>query len=234
MEKIPLAPKSSTILVGVLLTLLVVGVLSATGGALILHLFPARPRTAGYYFIGRSLYWLLLLLVWLYAVKVERQPLLIWKDQRFGFGRYVRDIVLIALAILAGVFVAGLVVMLFLHKRESSVPLTEMLVVFRLNPLLMVFTVLTAGVTEELIFRGYLLSRLEWLLKNRYAAILISSILFGLAHYRYGTVKNVVGAFVIGLVLALYYDKYRNIKVTMIFHFLWDLAVVSYAMAHTI
>ena len=232
MEKIPLTPKPSTILVGILLTLLIVFVLSTTGGAAIVHLFGFHQRGAAYYFAGRFLYWLFLLLVWLYATKVERQPLLIWKEQRFDFIRYVRDIILVALAILGCMLVASLLIMIVLHKKESSAPMTEMIGVFRNNPLLMVFTVLTAGVTEELIFRGYLLPRMDLLMKNRYAAMLISSVFFGLAHYRYGTVKNVVGAFVIGLVLAIYYEKYRNIKVTMIFHCLWDLAVLSIAMGH--
>ena len=232
MLKIPLTTKPSTILVGVLLTVLVVFVLSTTGGTAVVHLLGLHQRDAAYYFVARSLYWLFLLLVWLYATKVERQPLLIWQDQRFGFIRYVRDVILVALVILVCIVVSGMLIMLVLHKKESSGPMTEMIGVFRANPLLMFFTVLTAGVTEELIFRGYLLPRMAILLKSRYAAIIISSVLFGLAHYRYGTVKNIVGAFIIGLVLALYYDKYRNIKVTMIFHFLWDLVVLSIAVGH--
>jgi membrane protease YdiL (CAAX protease family) len=109
------------------------------------------------------------------------------------------------------------------HKKESSVVLQRMINFFRENKFLMVYTALTAGVTEELIFRGYLLPRLEMLLKNSYLAILISSLIFGLAHYGYGTIQNMLDPFVIGLVLATYYWRYRNIKVTIIFHFLWDL-----------
>jgi membrane protease YdiL (CAAX protease family) len=37
--------------------------------------------------------------------------------------------------------------------------------VLKKNRLLLVFTCLTAGITEEIIFRGYLLPRLEILLK---------------------------------------------------------------------
>jgi hypothetical protein len=81
----------------------------------------------------------------------------------------------------------------------------------------------TAGVTEELIFRVYLLQRLELLLKNSYLAIFISTVLFALLHISYGTISNVTGPFIIGLVFAIHYWKYRNIKFIIIFHFIWDL-----------
>jgi membrane protease YdiL (CAAX protease family) len=45
--------------------------------------------------------------------------------------------------------------------------------------LLLVFTCLTAGITEEIIFRGYLLPRLE-ILKNKNLSVIISSLFFDL------------------------------------------------------
>jgi membrane protease YdiL (CAAX protease family) len=46
--------------------------------------------------------------------------------------------------------------------------------------LLLVFTCLTAGITEEIIFRGYLLPRLEILLKNKNLSVIISSLFLDL------------------------------------------------------
>lgn len=87
----------------------------------------------------------------------------------------------------------------------------------------MVFTALTAGVTEEFIFRGYLQPRLTVIFKNPYAAIILSSLLFGLLHFKYGTLANVIGPIFIGLIFSLYYWKYRNLTVLILCHFLWDL-----------
>lgn len=94
---------------------------------------------------------------------------------------------------------------------------------FKNNIPLILFTSITAGITEELLFRGYLIPRLEIIVKKTYLSILISSILFGLIHYSYDTLIQVIGPFSIGLVLALHYQKYRNIKILIICHFLWDL-----------
>jgi membrane protease YdiL (CAAX protease family) len=58
-----------------------------------------------------------------------------------------------------------------------------------------------AGVTEELLFRGVLLSwlskRIPWL-----AAALLQAVFFGLVHAGYGTFTHVVGPFVFGLGMA--------------------------------
>ncbi|MFV5702790.1 lysostaphin resistance A-like protein [Flavobacterium sp. XS2P12] len=97
---------------------------------------------------------------------------------------------------------------------------------FKNNIFLILFTSITAGVSEELIFRGYLIPRLEILLKNTRVAILTSSILFGLIHYSYGSLIQIIGPIFIGLVFALHYKKYKNIKILIMCHFLWDLLVL--------
>jgi len=118
----------------------------------------------------------------------------------------------------------------FLRHEPPSKLAPRLAIFFRKYPFLLVFTALTAGVTEELVFRGYLQPRLELLFKNPYWAIVISSLIFGLAHIMYGTVKNVIDPFFIGLGLAIYYWRYRNIKVAMVFHFLWDLLGLLFVM----
>ena len=87
---------------------------------------------------------------------------------------------------------------------------------------LLIFTCLTAGITEELVFRGYLMPRLQLFFKNNYASIVISSLLFGLMHVGYGTIFQVVGSMMIGLVFAIHYQKFRNIKILIFCHFFWD------------
>ena len=103
------------------------------------------------------------------------------------------------------------------------IPLDELMKIFRNDPFLMVFTCVTAGFVEELLFRGYLLPRLALLFNNSLVAVIVSSVLFGLMHFGYGTVINMVGPFIIGLVFAIYYWKFRNIKVLIFCHFTWDL-----------
>jgi membrane protease YdiL (CAAX protease family) len=108
----------------------------------------------------------------------------------------------------------------------KSSTLLELVEIFGANKFLLFFTPLTAGIVEELIFRGYLQPRMEIFLKKPYLAIIVSSLLFGLLHYKYGTLFNMVGPFFIGAVFAYHYWKFRNIGMLIICHFLWDLIAI--------
>ena len=89
------------------------------------------------------------------------------------------------------------------------------------------FIAFTAGVVEEFIFRGYLLPRLQLFFSSKHWPIVIGAILFGLAHFRYGTIMNVAGPIILGLIVGYHYQKYRNIKVLIITHFLYDFVVLA-------
>lgn len=182
-------------------------------------LFRLTPAT---FFISRLIYWLALALLWLYAAKIEKQPVLIWKEKRYTALQYTGSFFLIFL-----ILIIGMVLINFLYSltglNKTSTALADTIDILRDHFLLAVFTALTAGIVEEFIFRGYMQPRLERLLKNSSASIIISSLLFGLLHYKYGTVINVIEPFFIGLVFAVYYWKYRNIKMIIFCHFVWDI-----------
>ena len=62
--------------------------------------------------------------------------------------------------------------------------------------------------------------------KNPYLAIIVNSMLFGLLHIKYGTVINVLAPIFIGFVFSYYYWRFKNIKVVILCHFLWDLIAI--------
>jgi len=70
------------------------------------------------------------------------------------------------------------------------------------------------------------------LLKNSYLSIIISSIIFGFLHFSYGTFIQVFGTFLMGLVFAIHYNKYKNIKIVIACHFLWDLSILLIKIHH--
>lgn len=174
------------------------------------------------FYISRFAIWISLLLLYLYAIKIEKQPFLLWKETNYTFSEFAKALFITFVKLFLAVYITGLLIMLFKITAESAV-LQKALALFKKSYFLLFFTCVTAGITEELIFRGYLLPRLELLFKNKIPAIIISSILFGLLHIGYGTLLNVIGPIVIGLVFAIQYEKYRNIKILIICHFLWDL-----------
>jgi membrane protease YdiL (CAAX protease family) len=223
-------PKPAALLGGVLLTILILIVLSTGIDAFALRpLAPDHPDL--FFFIERSLYWVFVAVLWLYAAKREKQPLLIWKEASYSAGTLLSH--LFALFFIISISIACLSFFISRMSHEGPSKLLFKIAGFlRNNKFLLVYTALTAGVTEELIFRGYLQTRLQLLLKNPFWAIFISSLIFGLAHFRYGTIKNMAGPFIIGLGLAIYYWRYRNIKVAITFHFLWDLAGLLLLIRH--
>jgi membrane protease YdiL (CAAX protease family) len=225
-------PRPITAFGGILLVIIVLALLTLFGGLAIQHLFGLHRITAWYIFIGRTFYWLFLLGVWLYASRIERQEFLLWHEIDYSFWVFVLSLIAITAAIFSTLTIVTLSFRLLLHKDESSLALKQMIQIFKTSPLLIVYTALTAGVTEELIFRGYLLPRLNVLLKSPFWAIAISSLIFGLAHLGYGTIINFAAPFIIGLAQAFYYYQYRNIKVIITFHLLWDLAVLFLQTTH--
>lgn len=182
---------------------------------------PAHLSGEGLFFISRIFFWICLLAMYVYAVKVEKQPFLLWTEKKYSFGYYLVSVIAVLLILLAGMLIlSGIELSLGLLKKSAK--LNGMLSILRQNPWMVVFTCLTAGVTEELVFRGYLIPRLQLFSKSHYPPLIISSILFGAAHIGYGNIAQVLGPIFIGFIFALYYQKYRNIKVLIICHFLWD------------
>lgn len=177
------------------------------------------------FYISRFAIWISLLLLYLFALKIEKQPFLLWGETEYSIMSFAKAVFITFLKLFIAVFLTGLIIMLFKITEESTV-LNKAMALFKKSYLLLFFTCVTAGITEELIFRGYLLPRLELALKNKKMAIVISSVLFGFLHFGYGTLLNVIGPIVIGLVFAIQYDQYRNIKILILCHFLWDLLLL--------
>ncbi|TDX02039.1 CPBP family intramembrane glutamic endopeptidase [Dinghuibacter silviterrae] len=209
---------------GVLLTLGLLALLCLCGSAFLRGLGLRNP--VAFTAVARSLFCVWALVVWWHARSVEKQPLLLWKEERLTAGGYVLSILGLFGAVLVGVFVESLLFRAT-HFHEGLGPrMTRMLGILKAHHWLIFYSAVIAGVTEELTFRGYLLPRLDILTGRRWVAVLVTSIFFSLAHIQYGTVTQVAGTFVIGLVLALYYERYRNIKAAIVFHALWDIGAV--------
>jgi membrane protease YdiL (CAAX protease family) len=84
-----------------------------------------------------------------------------------------------------------------------------------------------AGISEELLFRGFLFYYLAlWLPHiNKLECVLVTSLIFGLGHLYQGW-KGVVGTGVGGLLLAGLYVLSGNLLLPMVFHAVADLRVL--------
>jgi membrane protease YdiL (CAAX protease family) len=209
-------------IIGIILILLLLFIGAPVLNLILFKILGLSESTEGSFFISRIFYWLCALLAWYYSIKIEKRPFILWQDQKHKFWIYVVSFIAMYFILAFSLLILKSILSLSKFSNESP-NLSHTIAILRGNKLLLIFTALTAGVVEELIFRGYLQPRFELIFKNKWASILIASFLFGLLHYRYGTVVNVLGPFLIGLVFAIYYQVYRNLKFLMLFHFLWDL-----------
>ena len=188
-------------------------------------LFAGQKINAATLFYSRLLIWFQVIVLYVYAERVEKQKFLLWAEHPYKIGFYAASVaILYLLAIVVGVLSQS---PKWFGWHESSRLMQMVNYVLNQNLALSIFTCLTAGFTEEFIFRGYLLPRLQLLFKNKYLPIFASAFVFGAIHYGYHSLVEVLFAFFIGLITAAYYQKYRNIKVLIITHTIIDLIAVN-------
>ena len=178
-------------------------------------------------FYSRFIYWFTALFLFFYARQVERQPMLLWKEENNEIGFFLISVVVLYLLFIGAAFVSA-IPMLF-GFRESNEVLNRIAQLFKGHEAIMIFTAFTAGVTEELIFRGYLLTRLFKYFKEPYLPVIISSLMFSALHYKYHSLREFVASFLIGAIFSVYYIKYRNIKALIVTHFLIDFISLTLA-----
>ena len=79
-------------------------------------------------------------------------------------------------------------------------------------------TVIISPISEELLFRGVFLNRLNLVVPTTFA-ILVTSIIFGLLH----DYSNIISAVVFGICMCIIYIKTQNIFVCILAHFINNL-----------
>jgi membrane protease YdiL (CAAX protease family) len=203
--------------------LLIVGLLiAALYFPVIGHLlFAGRPHTIFIRYMSRLFIWSGVLVLYLYAHKVEGNDLLLWKDKKYGFWFYVASVIITYIVILVCMRLSY--IPYYYGWREKSTVMFRLLQTLKQNTPLMLFSAITAGITEELICRGYLVPRIEMLVKNRYLPVILSALIFAGNHFAYFSLYELIFTFLFGIVFAIHYQKFRNLKVLMISHGLTDL-----------
>lgn len=84
----------------------------------------------------------------------------------------------------------------------------------QISPLFIAYVLIARVTTEEIFFRGFLVNRI---------GILRSTALFAILHIFYGSLAEIVGAFILGLVLAYGFKKSQNIYPLIGAHLLYNV-----------
>ena len=197
--------------------------------------FYGRSHTIQTVFYSRLFIWLEVGLLFCYARWVEKRRFLLWADKPYGFWFYPASFGALYLLTIGAGIVSKIPLAFGVHDNQQVV--REMATIVNKNMPLMVFAAITAGVTEELIFRAYLVPRLEMIFKNKSAAVIVSALMFSLVHYHYFSIGETIFTFCLGVVFAIYYQWYRNIKVLIFTHAFIDFVsflIFGYLQAHNL
>ena len=214
-------------------TVLIIGIIIAIVFPLALSLLISNLslNTNNKVLYSRFIYWAEVLFLWWYAKQCENQHLLIWKEKQSGAKFILKWVIVLYVLALVASAISAIPSMLGYHESKNVI--TQIARLVKNRPALIVFIALTAGVTEELIFRAYILTRLSLLIKNQYIPVVISAMLFAGLHYKYHSPREYIFAFLIGILMGLHYKKYGNIKPLIIVHFMVDLIGLA-IMQHVI
>jgi len=87
-----------------------------------------------------------------------------------------------------------------------------------LSPLAVAYILVVRVSAEEIFFRGFLTPKI---------GVLWSSVLFAVAHYSYGSIAEIIGAFLLGILLAAYFQRSKSLLPNILAHILYNLAVFS-------
>lgn len=191
-------------------------------------------QVAGAYIIVKSLppvwrlltsdlvMWSTLPLLYYYAKKVEGRDFFLWKEKARNLWFYIAAITVLYIMVSSGNLIASIPRRLGYHDNYTVMKYWR--VIIKSNRPLLFFTCLTAGFTEELQMRAYVLPRLSLLFKSEYWPVVISALIFSFLHLGYWNLSECIFTFVFGLICAMFYKKYQNIQVLIILHFLYDLS----------
>ncbi|WP_426482573.1 CPBP family intramembrane glutamic endopeptidase [Chryseobacterium sp. R2ACT005] len=177
--------------------------------------------TSDSFFLSRIVIWIVLIIVFLYNIVIEKGSFLLKKETPYSILFYIKAVLsLYFICIIGGAFLNAII--LFFIPEKISDKLLNLVSVFKNNYFLIIFMCLTAAIVEEFLMRGYIQPRIEKIYNNPTAGVFISAVLFGILHSTYGTIGQVLGPFFIGIVFALFYKRYSNIKILIICHFMID------------
>jgi uncharacterized protein len=200
--------------------------LCGLAGALLLDLLPISSLVHGHS-IGRllardTIVWCCALAVILWLTFAERLPL-----SSIGFRQPTWKGV--GIGILTSIVITGFMVLQFavviplFHLSTASI-IARKQAIMSTPYWYRVLLVLRAAVTEEILFRGYLIEKVRQLTGSTALAVVISVAAFTYAHLRGWGPVQLISVSASGLVLALLYVWRRDLPSNMLAHFLADAA----------
>jgi membrane protease YdiL (CAAX protease family) len=177
--------------------------------------------------VGLAIYWGLGFVILGFIRKIETLPLstIGWKPLSWK-----SSLIAIGLGVLLSLLVPVLTLLVStVFPQSNSGTVTQVLSNYSWWILLL--SVITAGITEEILFRGYPLERLLEVTGNKWISGLISLVFFVAVHATGWNIAHIIGVVLpLAIILTGLYFWQRNLLFMMIVHMVIDLPLVIMAL----
>lgn len=153
--------------------------------------------------------------------------LIISKNKQIPISDYIRSKLskYSKIDILVGIII-GFIAMLGIYLVELKLNFIQIKSINNLNFKIIttLFSLAVMALGEELLFRGFMLSGFIHILKNKYIAVLLTAILFGLAHAGNpnATIVSVISNGLGGVMYAIAFIESNGIWLPFGLHFAWN------------
>jgi len=128
------------------------------------------------------------------------------------------------IAMFAIMFVFGILLTFYGFNLDESSNITDLEQIFSLPSIF--FIVAFQPIGEEIFFRGFLLDKISSL-AGKETAIVVTSVLFGIAHLTYGNIYPAIMTGILGLILAYMVIKTKSLTTAIIAHIFFNVASVT-------
>ncbi|CAI8811487.1 lysostaphin resistance A-like protein [Chryseobacterium sp. IT-36CA2] len=207
--------------IGILLTFVLLAAAMLYAFPIVTLMTGVRGITETNFLLTRFIIWGIFLMVFLYTFFIEKGSFLLKKETQCSILFYIKAVICLYFICSIGGALLNVMIHLLIQEKISD-KLFELTPIFKNNYFLLIFTCFTAGAVEEFLMRGYVQPRIEKMYNSPLLGVFVSAILFGILHSTYGTIGQVIIPFFIGVVFAMFYKIYSNIKILIICHFLID------------
>jgi membrane protease YdiL (CAAX protease family) len=128
------------------------------------------------------------------------------------------------IAMFAILFVIGIILTLYGVNLDESSNITDLEQIFPLPSILVIVAFQPIG--EEIFFRGFLLEKINSM-AGKETAIVVTSVLFGIAHLTYGNIYPAIMTGILGLILAYMVVKTKNLTTAIVAHIFFNVTSVT-------
>lgn len=169
-------------------------------------------------------------LLYFYAVRVEIKPFLLWPEQPRRIWFYPVAIIVLFLSTIVSTTLSRVPGWLKWQEIWDIHPGRHFMHIvvqsYQQNVFICILSTALWGISTELIFRGYLLPRLSIITKSKAVGVIGSSLFYAFFPFVKRGLRSLITDFFNSIIFAVFYLKFRNIKVVIIVRVIIDLIVM--------